>query len=157
MKKKSGISVAAPPDAIFDLLERDRTEFKNDELTQRGRVGDAPFGPGYRTKATVVHGGALCSSEARITICDRPRLLHEEWVHRCRHSGRTVTGSQRFEIVEDGAGAIVVCEIVQRKPGLGGLIDGINGLLCNPARRMVAHLGMRAEALALARRRISPP
>lgn len=155
VKQKSGISCNAAPGAVFDLLERDRTEFRSDELTRYERVGETPFGPGYRTIATVVHGGELCSSETLITICDRPWLLHEEWVHRCRQSGRTITGSQRFQITEDATSTIVVCEIVQRKPGLDGFIESLFGSLCNPARLKVARLAMAAEALELARARDS--
>ncbi len=151
MKNKSGISVEAPPEAIFELLERDRTRFDNDELVSRESVGDVPFGLGYRIKAIVTHGGQKCSSTSVVTVFDPPWRLHEEWEHRCHVGRRTIIGSQRFEISVDHAGTLVVCELVERKAGLAGLTDRLFASLCNPAHAKAARLAMRAEALAASR------
>lgn len=146
MKHRSGSPCTAPAEVVFELLERDRTEFRNDEVRRIERVGDTPFGPGYRTKATIRHSGELCTSEAWITIWDPPRVLHEEWVHHCRQSGRTLTGTMRFEVLEDPRGIVVVCETTRRRPGIDGLIDNVVGVFSNKARLTAAYLAMRAEA-----------
>lgn len=156
MKVRGGFGVKAPPEVVFELLERDRTEFKNDELEHSERVGDLPFGPGYGFRSTVLHGAEQCSVMHRVTICHPPCLLEEEWVHRCPATGKTVTGSQRFEIVTDHAGTFLVVEYVQRRPGIEGLRDSIFGSLCNPARATAARLVMRAEALAKLRPTFAP-
>lgn len=151
MKVRGGLGVNAPPELIFELLERERTKFENDELQHTQAVGCVPFGPGYRLRATVLHRGEQCSELRHVTVCDRPRLLHEEWEHHCKAEGMTIAGSQRFEITTDHAGTMLVVEYVQRRPGLAGLRDGILGSLCNPARVTAGQLAMRAEALAKVR------
>jgi hypothetical protein len=138
----------APAETVFDLLERDRTEFKNDELIQRRALGSLCFGPGYRFEATVSHGGKRCSSITRITVCRRPFVLQEEWEHYCEVAGRKITGSQRFELLVDAAGTTLVCELAQRRPGLGGALDDLLRFSCKGASAKAAHLGMRAEARA---------
>lgn len=151
MKTKAGVSVEAPPEAIFELLERDRTEFGDDEVAQRERVGDLPFGPGFMMRSRVFHKGQMCSLTHRITECRPPQVFEEEFEHRCANGGTVVKGVQRFEILSDVAGTILLSRFSQHRPGLAGLIEPLFASLCNPARIAAMRLGMRAEALALSR------
>lgn len=149
MKQRCGVSVAAEPETIFGLLERDRTGLRNDELMRREPVGDRPFGPGYRYRTVEFHRGHLCLTDSVVTAFAAPFILQEEWEHRCRALAKVVTGSNRFEIVPAPAGSIVLGEFVQRTPGLARVLAPLFASVRNVSRAQLTHLGMRAEAITL--------
>lgn len=149
MRQRGATAVQAPPEAIFEALERDRTGLNNDDLVRHDSVGDLAYGLGYRFVTRRFHGDHICSTMTRVTAFDAPRVVFEEWEHECPLLARPAVGSQRFEIVVDQGGTILVCDA--RFPGSGPL-QVFGALLCNQARGLAKEIGMRAEALVLSRR-----
>jgi hypothetical protein len=120
------VDVDAPPEAVFSVLVRDRTEFPaNNEVHFGERVDDEPMGLGYRYKATVIHRRQRCEMQCRISAFDHARVLEESYYHRCEVAKRTVQGTLRYELMPHQGGTTLVATHRRRISGLGGWLAAV--------------------------------
>ena len=145
--QRTAVPVKASPETIFALIERDRTEFRDDETERSSRLNDAPFGPGYRFRRVRFHGGKWCEMTLCVTAWDSPRLFEEEWRYDCRASEKVLHGRQRFEIETDHSGTILIGTFERHMPGLMGVFERALGVFCSPKFHLLP-LVQRAEAVA---------
>ena len=140
------MDIDAPPESVFALLVEDRTDFKNDEVRFRERVGDHPMGVGYRYKSTFLHRRHRCVMHMRITVFESPLLLEDEFYHRCEVANRTVKGSLRYELIPHSRGTIVLAKRQQRVSGLLGWFNGLLSGGCSTLRPNLEVFASRVEA-----------
>ncbi|HEX2294960.1 MAG TPA: SRPBCC family protein [Actinomycetota bacterium] len=148
MRQRGATAVQAPPEAIFEALERDRTGLNNDDLGRNDPDCGVPYGLGYRFVTRQFHGGHICSTRNEVTVFDAPRLVVEQWEQECPARGKTVSGTLRFEVIVDRGGTTLVRDITTRSRGFAPM-EALAGALCNRGRLLAKQIGMRAEALTL--------
>jgi hypothetical protein len=146
-RQRAVVAVDVSPEAIFAVLERDRTRFRTDDLVRWEPVGALPFGPGYRFRSSWTHADKPCEITYRVTSFDRPRVLEEEWHHHCHAAGRTHQGRDRWELQADGDGTIMIGTFERRMSFLDSVVASLKVAVCNPHRTRLLRLALRAEAV----------